>query len=301
MLAWVNGSLVPEERATVSVLDRGFLFGDGVYEVVRYFAGYGVALDLHTERLERSLQQVGIAGFDARQLGTIATALLEANSLADATLYLQVTRGAGTSRAHLPAPGLVPTVVALATPAPALEQFTAPETMRLVTLPDPRWSRCDIKTVSLAGNLLCLMAAKAAGADECVLVRDGLVGEGASVNLGAVVRGQFRTCGLDSESTPVLHGTMRAWALEAARAAGVPASEGPLHHRELLEASEVIVMSTRRLAAAATHVDGRPVGDGGVGPVCRALFHGMRERIAREVWARTGTLIDSRHVHASGH
>ena len=109
MLAWVNGALVPQESATVRVMDRGFLFGDGVYELVRFFGGVGAAMDLHEDRLARSCALAGIDGFDARTLRTICAELLRANGLRDASVYLQVTRGAGAARAHMPAPGLVPT------------------------------------------------------------------------------------------------------------------------------------------------------------------------------------------------
>ena len=98
MLAYVNGSLVPEEHAKVSVFDRGFLFGDGVYELVRFFGGVGVALDLHQARLARSLELTGIVGFDARTLVDICAALLEGNALTDAGIYIQITRGAGIAR-----------------------------------------------------------------------------------------------------------------------------------------------------------------------------------------------------------
>jgi D-alanine transaminase len=167
MLAYVNGSLVPEEHAKVSVFDRGFLFGDGVYELVRFFGGVGVALDLHQARLARSLELTGIVGFDARTLVDICAALLEGNALTDAGIYIQVTRGAGIARAHMPVPGLVPTVVALASRSAPLAEFHAPETLRAIVRPDMRWHRCEIKTIALAGNILALIEAQGAGAEEC--------------------------------------------------------------------------------------------------------------------------------------
>jgi len=288
MLAWVNGQLVPEERAQVSVLDRGFLFGDGVYELVRYFDGTGVALDLHAARLARSLELARIEGFDAMRLGAVARELLEANGLRDASVYLQVTRGAGASRSHMPQPGLVPTVVALTSATPALAAFAAPDALRAIVRPDLRWHRCEIKTVSLAANILSLIEAQAAGADECILVRDGLVGEGAYTNVAVVAGGTLVTCPLGDGAAPVLHGTMRCWMLEAAREAGMPHEVRRVREDELHAADEVLVQSSRRLVAGVVSLDGRRVGDGAPGPACRALFAAMRARIEREVAAAHG-------------
>ncbi|MBL9140971.1 MAG: aminotransferase class IV [Phycisphaerae bacterium] len=286
MLAYVNGTLVAQDKATVSVFDRGFLFGDGVYEMVRYFDGYGVALDLHTARLARSLKAMRIEGFDAGDLETIGRDLLKANSLADGSIYLQVTRGAGTSRAHMPAPGMTPTVVAFATATAPLAEFTQPERVAAIVRPDPRWKHCSIKTISLAGNILCLMEAQAAGADECILTRDGLVGEGAYTNVAVVRDGRMTTCALDDHGTPVLHGTMRAWAFECAAGAGIACEEGRVREGDLRTADEVLIMSSRRLVSAVTSLDGDAVGSGAVGPVCRALFSSMHQRIACAVRAR---------------
>ena len=285
MLVHLNGALVPEGQARVSVWDRGFLLGDGVYEYVRYFAGVGVALDLHEARLARSLSLAGIAGFPASHLAAIGRSLLEANGLRDAGVYLQVTRGTGNARAHLPPPGLVPTVFACAAPSPPIEDFTEPERMRAIVRPDMRWHRCEIKTISLAGNVLALLEAQGAGADECILVRDGLVGEGAYTNAAALLRGTLVTCPLDDGASPVLHGTMRHWMLEAAREAGIPAEVRRLHAGELAGATEVLLQSSRRLVAAVTHLDGRAVGDGTAGPACRAIFAAMRARVLRDIAA----------------
>ena len=279
MLAYVNGSLVPEEHAKVSVFDRGFLFGDGVYEMVRFFGGIGVALDLHQARLAQSLALTGIKGFDASSLANICDRLLEANALRDASIYLQVTRGAGTARAHMPVPGLVPTVVALVSPSASLATFNAPETLRAIVRPDMRWHRCEIKTTALAGNILALIEAQREGAEECILVRDGLVSEGAYTNVGIARRGTLITCPLDDSAAPVLHGTMRCWMLDAARDAGIPTEVRRIREHELCEADEVLVQSSRRLVSAVTELDGVRIADGNAGPVCKALFTAMHARI----------------------
>jgi D-alanine transaminase len=135
----------------------------------------------------------------------------------------------------------------------------------------------------LAGNILCLIEAQRAGADECILTRDGWVGEGAYTNVALVSNGTVVTCGLEDAQTPVLHGTMRAWMLDAARACGIAVQERPVHERELRQADEVLIVSSRRFVSGVLKLDGVQVGDGTVGPVCRALFAGMRERIAAMV------------------
>lgn len=287
-LVHLNGALVAEHEARVSVWDRGFLLGDGVYEFVRFFGGVGVALDLHEARLARSLALAGIRGFDAGRLGRIARELLEANRLRDAGVYLQVTRGAGTTRSHMPTPGLVPTVFAFASPSAPLESFVRPETLRAIVRPDLRWHRCEIKTTALAGNVLALIEAQAEGADECILVRDGLVGEGAYTNAAIVRGGTLVTSPVGDDAAPVLHGTMRHWMLDAARDAGIPAEVRRFREDELRAADEVLVQSSRRLVAAVTHLDGTQVGTGIAGPACNALFAAMRARVAREVRAAEG-------------
>ncbi len=293
MLAYVNGTLVAQDKATVSVFDRGFLFGDGVYEMVRFFDGYGVALDLHVARLDRSMHMMGIRGFDAGALEAIANDLLSANSLANASFYIQVTRGAGKTRAHMPGPELVPTVFAYVTPTASLADFTQPEVVSAIVRPDPRWKHCAIKSISLAGSILCLIEAQAAGADECILTRDGVVGEGAYTNVAIVRDGRMSTCTLDDETTPVLHGTMRAWGLACAASAGIACDERAVTEADLRAADEVLILSSRRLVSAVTEVDGHAVGSSRAeaGPVCRALFASMRARIAEGVRARQATAV----------
>lgn len=285
MLVYLNGLLVPEDQAKVSVYDRGFLFGDGVYELVRYFDGVPVALDLHTARLARSLELVGIKGVHAKMLQEVGQQLLEENQLINASVYLQITRGAGATRAHMPVAGLIPTVFAYAAPTLSLREFTAPETIRAIVRDDLRWHRCEIKTIALAGNILSLIEAQSAGADECILIRDGLVSEGAYTNVAAVLNGVLVTCPLNDQSAPVLHGTMRCWMLDAAHDAGVPVEVRRIAQKELSQATEVLVQSSRRLVSSVTHLDERPVGSAESGPICRAIFTAMHARIGREIAA----------------
>jgi D-alanine transaminase len=282
----LNGRLLDERDAHISVLDRGFLFGDGVYEVVRFFARHGVGLEAHAERLARSLAlariDVRASAFDPHALGAFCTSLLDANALDDAIVYLQVTRGAGRTRSHVPNEPLVPTVFAMATPAPPLTAIVAPQEIAAVTAEDTRWTRCAIKTTALMGNILHLLDAADSGANESILTRGGFVGEGAYTNVAIVTRGVLATPPID-EHPPILHGTARADLLRAADECGVRAEIRAIRVDELMHADEVLITSSSRLASAVVRLDGRPVGDGHAGPVTRRLFAAMRDEIAHAI------------------
>ena len=220
MLLYLNGNIIDESAAHISVLDRGFLFGDGVYEVVRFFERYGVALELHTQRLARSLSLAGIEGFDAQKFPQICADLLASNALQNATIYLQVTRGVGATRSHVPSTRLTPTVVAIATAVEPLDALTAPQEISAITAEDLRWRLCEIKTISLMGNILHLLEADRHGASEAILHRGGFVGEGAYSNVSIVRNGALITPPIH-EDPPILHGTARADLLSAARRIGL--------------------------------------------------------------------------------
>jgi D-alanine transaminase len=280
VLIHLNGSLVDEADARVSVLDRGFLFGDGVYELVRFFAGHGVGMDAHVARLAKSLALARIEGFDAGDVPALCAELLAANALEDAVVYLQVTRGAGPTRAHVPQERLRPTVMAMASAAEPLSSLVAPQEIAAITAEDLRWRRCEIKTLSLMGNILHLLDAGDAGAQEAILHRGGIVGEGAYSNVAIVSGGVLATPPVDAEP-PILHGTARIDLLDAARAAGVPAEVRVITVDELRRADEILITSSRRLASSVVTLDGRAIGCGHAGPVARTLFAAMREAIAQ--------------------
>jgi len=294
---WLNDRLVDERAASVSVYDRGFLFGDGVYELVRFFRcdvgptaasgrrRHGVAMELHVARLRRSLQLARIEGFDAHQLDHVCHAVLDANGLDDAAVYVQITRGAGPSRSHVPQGPLTPTVFASATVCEPIERFCQPATVAAITLEDVRWKLCQIKTISLMGNILALLEADAHGATEAILYRtqDGraIVGEGAYTNVFAVIDGTLVTPPLDDDP-PILHGVTRADAVTFAPRAGIATVVRPITLDELRTADEVIISSSRRLVSAVTTLDGATVGAGRAGPIAIALFHAMRQHIVEQ-------------------
>lgn len=278
----LNGHIVDERDARISVLDRGFLFGDGVYELLRSFDTHLVGLDAHARRLARSLELARIRmpqPVDAAWLGSLCGALLEANGLRDGVVYVQVTRGAGRTRAHVPAEPLSPTVMAMATPAEPLASLASPQEIAAITAEDMRWQLCEIKTVSLMGNILHLLEADAGGAGEAILHRGGVVGEGAYSNV-AIVKGGVLSTPPIADDPPILHGTARADLLEAARACGMRAEIRRIGLDELRGADEIMITSSRRLVSAVVRLDGARVGDGHAGPAVRGLFSAMRDAIA---------------------
>ena len=278
----LNGSIVDERDAHISVLDRGFLFGDGVYELVRYFNGHGVGIDAHAHRLTRSLSLAKITGFDASGLDALCRALLAANDLRDGVIYLQVTRGVGRVRAHVPTEVLVPTVVAIATAAEPLAALLAPQAISAITAEDMRWKLCEIKTISLMGNILHLIDADAHGASEAILHRGGMVGEGAYSNVALVRDGVLITTPI-AEEPPILHGTARADLLQSAKTCGVETRVRAVTLDELRHADEIMITSSRRLVSGVTTLDGHAIGAGNVGAVTTRLFHAMCDSIRHDI------------------
>jgi len=280
MRVFLNGELVEREQALVPVDDRGFLFGDGVYEVVRAVDGSLYEAERHWRRLARSLDGTEItppAGLDAAALDALAQQLLDENGLAagDALVYLQITRGAAPRTHHFPPATTRPTVFASAGP------FSPPHALRArgasaITHPDLRWARCDLKTVNLLPNVLAKQHAVAAGADEAVLVRDGMVTEGSSTNVFAVIAGELRT---HPASNHILPGVTRDVVIELAGQLGVPVRELPVPVEELREATELFLTSTTNDVMPVVRVDGRPVGSGEPGPVAGRLYAALAERM----------------------
>jgi D-alanine transaminase len=280
MQVYLNGEYVERAHAAMSVEDRGFLFGDGVYEVVRAVGGRLIEAQRHWRRLARSLNGILIerpAELDDDALSAIAYRLLDANDLTegDALLYLQVTRGAAVRTHHFPAATTRPTVYASAS------AFQPPDALRargaaVITMPDIRWARCDLKSVNLLPNVLAKQQAVAAGKDEAIFVRDGTVTECSSANLFAVFDGEVRTYPVTNY---ILPGVTRDVVLEVARQLGVPVREVPVLADELPRADEVFFTSTTNDVMPVVEIDGRPVGSGRPGPVTQRLYAALREHL----------------------
>ncbi len=273
----MNGSLVEADEARVSVFDRGVLFGEGVYESVRICSGRAPFLPRHQARLGRSLAAIGLDADLASALPTAVESLVEADRLVEGNVYLQVTGGGSIgTRRHVREATASPTVFAFAAEAPPLG--TEPLPIRAIVRPDERWHRCGIKSTNLLGNVLALSAASDVDAEEAILVRDGFVSEGAYTNVLVRIGDRLLTPPVDA-SPSILGGVTRAVLLDSLREAGSPCIEAPISERELREAREIIVTSSRRMASAVTVLDGSPVGDGRVGPFARTCFDLLRRAI----------------------
>ena len=268
---YLNGAWLPRERAVVSVDDRGFLFGDGVYEVLRVIHGRYIDGERHFKRLSRSLAELelpdpAVSGID---LPAIGRELLERQDLAargEAVLYIQVTRGSAPRRHAFPPAGTPPTVFVAATPfLPRLERVAG---VAVITQPDIRWYRCDIKSMNLLPNVLANQRASERGAYEAILVRDGLVTEATHSSVFAVLDGVLRT---HPNGPAILPGITREIILELAAAEGMEISEAALTTAELARAEEVLLTGTTTDVMPVTSIDGRKVGAGTPGRLTRRL------------------------------
>jgi len=260
-LCFLDGEYLPLHEAKVSVLDRGFIFGDGVYEVVPVFAGRPFRLDAHLARLERSLTAIGIAPPLSRAAWTkVLERLVAHHGGGEHSLYLQITRGVAP-RNHLPPPDPSPTVFAMCNPLVPVDWNTP---VSAVLREDFRWTRCDIKSISLLANVLLRQEAAAAGAHEVILVREGLVTEGAASNVFIASGGRVRTPPLSKHLLP---GVTRELLVELLADSADAVLETEITRAELLAADEVWLCSSGRELAPVSVVDGQRIGAHCPGPV----------------------------------
>lgn len=269
-IVYLNGEYLPKEEAKISPDDRGFLLGDGLYEVTPFYEGVPFGLDGHIARLLRGLCFMRIT-FDVSMLEEMHRTLIARNGLdtADRSMvYLQITRGAAPRTHYFPEGDVQPTVYAFA------KAWSRPDDERwnrgfsAATVPDRRWSRVDIKTICLLPNAIAFQDAKEKGADDAILVRDGVAIEGAHQNFWAV----FGDTAVTHPTTNnILPGITRAILLEEARKAGMKVEERPIQVEDLAHADEAFFTGTTGEVRPVVTIDGRPVGRGVVGDVTRRL------------------------------
>jgi len=270
---YLNGDYLPVEQAKIPVMDRGFLFGDGVYEVIPVFGGKAFRLEEHLQRLDYSLRETGIVQPLTRaQWQAVFERLIAAHGGGDQAIYLQITRGVAPQREHKFPQQCVPTVFAMSRVL-AAPPADIPAPIACIAIPDIRWQRCDIKSISLLGSVMMTQQAVAAGAGEAILLRDGLVLEGASSNVFAVVDGVLHTA---PKSRHILAGITRDLIVELARQHGLNLREEAVTVEQLHAASEVWISSSTREMVPVAALDGRPVGNGGAGPIFRQLWQWYR-------------------------
>jgi D-alanine transaminase len=279
MIVYLNGEFIPKEEACISPDDRGFLFADGAYEVLRSYGGRLFMTEDHLARLERSLQELLIGGVDIDGLGDVARGLIKKNALggSEVEIYIQVTRGCAERNHPFPPAGTPPTVYAFAAESPLLRKEM--ETgVGIILLPDERRTRCDIKAVSLLPNVIAAQQARDAGALEAVFVREGVITEGASSNCCAVFDGELVT---HPEGNLILSGITRRVVLELCRESGIPFRESPIPAETIGDADEVLVLSTRKEVMPVVRIDEMTVADGTPGPVTVGLQRTFREFVDR--------------------
>lgn len=266
-IAHLNGAFLPIEQARISPLDRGFLFGDAIYEVIPVFGGQPLLLDEHLARMERSLAEIRIRPpHDASGWRALIGTLIERNGGGDMSIYLQVSRGADNGRDHAFPAAIPPTVFGMA--SPMARPDLAHAGVRAITAADPRWARCDIKSTSLLANILMRQAAAEAGASEVILIRDGDVTEGSASSVVIVEGNRLTTRPNGPEILPgTTIGLVRRLALEC----GYQFQEEIITESRLRNADEIWVMGAVRGISPITHLDGQPVATATPGPVWRAV------------------------------
>jgi len=268
-LVYLNGKYLPQDEACVPVLDRGFIFGDGVYEVLVAYGGRLFRFQHHMQRLDNSLRAVHIENpMTEAEWFEVLNPLLQQHPGHDQSIYLQVTRGVA-KRDHLIPEKVVPTIFAMSNPMPEPDPRYLSQGMAAVVLPDTRWQNCHIKAISLLPNILLRHEAEQQGGNEAILVRNGWVTEGSATNVFVVSAGRLLT---PPKGPTLLPGITRDLLLELARDNGIDCAEANISEQQLLSAEEVMVSSTLKELYAVTTVNGKPLGNGQPGPVWRRLY-----------------------------
>ena len=269
-IAYLNGDFLPLDEARVPVMDRGFLFGDGVYEVIPVYGGKLFRLSHHLRRLENSLAAVRIGNPLAEKAWeSILRELVERNQGNDQALYLQVTRGVAPKRDHAFPADIRPTVFAISTPGVASIDIESATGIAAITLPDIRWQHCNIKAITLLPNVLLRQQAIDANTAEAILIRDGYVMEGAASNLFIVRNGTLIT---PPNGPALLPGITRDLILELAAANDIPLRESAITQQELNQAEEIWLTSSTREISPVTRLNDQLIGTGKPGPLWKRLI-----------------------------
>ena len=266
---YVNGAFVAEADAKIPVMDRGFLFGDGIYEVTAVLEGHLIDNDLHLARFERSLGEIGIPmPLPLDEIRKVQRELAKRNAMTDGTIYLQVTRGA-EERNFVASEGLKPNFIAFTQPKKLLGTAAQENGIKVAVAADPRWERRDVKTVMLLGQVLAKKAAKAAGFDDVWLFQDGYITEGASSTAFIVTHeGTIRT---RPNSHAILPGCTRRAVLALVEREGLALDERAFTVAEAQGAAEAFLTSASSLVTPVVRIGDREIGDGRPGPVTRKL------------------------------
>ena len=277
-IVYVNGDYLPEDQGKVSIFDRGFLFADGVYEVTAVINGKLVDYDPHMERLERSLGEIRMGwpcGKD--ELKAMHLDLVKRNALGEGMVYMQITRGAADRDFKFPK-DVKPTLVAFTQTGNLVDNPNATKGVKVITVPDIRWARRDIKSVMLLAPVLGKQAAYEAGAFEAWMIEDGVVTEGTSSNAYIIKDGKVITRGL---SNRILAGCTRRSLFRLAKEHGIGIEERLFTADEAYAADEAFLTSASNFVLPITEIDGHRIGGGQPGPVTRKLREIFLEEVAK--------------------
>ena len=281
---WLNGEIMPMGDARLGIEDRGFQFADGVYEVIRLYDGKPFALAAHLQRLWNSAVDIQLTpplttDLLAIEIHRLIDHLRDRTHVGDAMIYLQLTRGSAP-RNHIFPDVIEPTLLFYLRPAPKVPAPGEGEGTKLLTVPDDRWKRCWIKTISLLPNVLAKNAAVAAGADEAVFVDLGSVTECSTSNLFAVIGGKLVTHPIGSK---VLPGITRQILIDIAGELGIEVDERAIREDEAAWAQELFITSTLREVSWVSRWNDIYVGKGRCGTVTANLHRALRDRVAKDI------------------
>lgn len=271
-VAYVNGRYLPKAEASVNIEDRGYQLADGIYEVVYVTGGRMVDETLHLDRMDRSLREIRVrAPMGRTALQHVLREVVRRNRLRDGLIYIQVSRGVSSREHVFPSAPVAPAIVVTAKHMRAMPAEAGANAGTAITLADERWARCDIKSIGLLANVLARQTAKEQGATEAILFgADGLVTEGAATNVWIVdANGTLRTRALGHA---ILPGCTRGALMHILEEEGIAFEERPFTLDEIRSAREVFITSASSFVKGMLKLDGKPVGDGTVGPVTRRLF-----------------------------
>lgn len=267
-IAFLNGRFLPWHEATISIDDRGFQFGDGVYEVIRTYHGKPFELDAHLRRLDRSMRELSLsASYTHSEWSQWIDQGLQQAQYSEAKVYIQITRGTAPRDHAFPSGATTTTVMTVRQLHPLAEELRTTG-VKAKTVDDLRWGRCDIKSINLLANVLAREQARTAGVFEAILVRDGMVTEGSVSNVMAVQGGTIITA---PEGPRILSGVTRNVVLELAKKEGIPVEERFLTVESLYIAEEVFLTGTTVEVLPVIEIDGHPIGTGLPGPIAKIL------------------------------
>ena len=290
MTIYLNGQYIPIEEAKISVLDRGFIFGDGVYEVIPVYSRKAFRLAEHLRRLQHSLDGIKLANpYSDGEWTGIINELIARNAEEDQYLYLHITRGVAKRDHAFPSPPVKPTVFMMSNPLPTPPADLLHSGVACITAPDNRWLRCDIKAISLLPNVLLRQMAVDAGCAETILIRaESVTGgafmtEGAASNIFVVKDGKLLAPPKDNLMLP---GITYDVILEIAAANGIPHEVRRIAVAEVHAADELLLTSSTKEVLAITQLDGKPVGSGKPGPMF-ARLHSLYQDFKRNVMRAT--------------